>query len=130
MKTIERIAFVWNADFSLSGGVRALKELVDGHHSCTLCAIAYHRITQTAEWKTYKQELAKRLGAEIRQPCRNQLTAAELKFAAEDFPTVLAHTSVGIVKLLSATEINACNGEFAAFRAKLDERLQQFLDNQ
>jgi hypothetical protein len=117
---IERITFVWNADFSVAGGLRALKEALEGHHSCTLCAIAYHRVTQTSAWTAYKTELAGRLRAEIREPCRNQLTAEESAAAASDYPTVLAHTATGVTKLLGSEDIDRCNGEFSAFRAMLD----------
>jgi hypothetical protein len=116
---IRKLVFVWNADFNLAGGIRALKELAAGEHSCTLCEIAYHRVTQTGDWKAYK----KALGVEVREPCRNQLKADQLQVAAADFPCVLAHTDNGIVKLLGAAEIDACNGQFEPFRRSLDEAL-------
>lgn len=125
--SIQRITFVWNADFSLAGGVRALREVVQGHHSCTLCAIAYHRITQTADWTAYKSELAQRLHAEIRQPCRNQLKRVEIAAAAGDFPTVLAHSRSGVIKLLGSDEIDACKGQLAPFRQKLDTAIARHL---
>lgn len=66
MIKISRIVFVWNADFSIAGGVNAIKEVVSGHHICTLCEIAYHRGMQAGEWTGYKKELSNRLGAKIR----------------------------------------------------------------
>jgi hypothetical protein len=122
--TIKRISFVWNADFSLASGIRALKEAAIGHHSCTLCEIAYHRVRQTGDWKAYKKELAANLGVEIREPCRNQLREAELTAAGGDFPAVLARTNTGVVKLLGSKEIDSCKGEFGAFRKKLDKALR------
>lgn len=122
---IKRISFIWNADFSLAGGVRALKELVEGEHSCTLCEIAYHRVTQTSEWKAYRKELAQRYSADMRQPCRNQLTKAEREAMDGDYPAVLAHYNNDIVKLLGSTEIDSCNGDFDAFREKLDAALNR-----
>ena len=123
MTSIQRLTFVWNADFSLAGGIRALKEVAGGYHSCTLCAIAYHRITQTADWKTYTQALTAQYGAQIRQPCRNQLSRAEQAAAAGDYPAVLAHTSAGVVRVLGAKEINACKGALAPFKRKLNAAL-------
>lgn len=116
---IQRIVFVWNADFSVMGGLRALSEVVNKEHSCSLCEIAYHRITQTTQWKTYKKEL----GIEIREPCRNQLKRSEREAANNDYPAVLAHTSNGVVKLLGGYEIDGCDGDFETFRVKLDQAL-------
>lgn len=128
MPSITRITFVWNADFSLSGGLRALKEVVAGVHNCTLCAIAYHRVSQTSEWKDYKRRLASELKAEIREPCRNQLSDAEAAAAAGDYPAVLIHTSDGVHKVLGSREIDACRGDVAAFRLTLDEALARILN--
>lgn len=121
---ITRISFVWNADFNLAGGINAIKEVVSGVHSCTLCEIAYHRVTQTREWKAYCKALAKRFGADIRQPCRNQLSAAERAIVETDFPAVLAHTDEGIVKLLGAVAIDGCDGDFQRFQQALDAALE------
>ena len=124
---IKRITFVWNADFNLAGGVRALKEVVEGHHTCTLCAIAYHRITQTKEFQTYKKSLAKQFHAKIKQPCKNQLSKAEKLAAQDDYPTVLAHTDHGIIKLLGSHEIDSCAGNFQTFKEKLDSAFENKL---
>lgn len=123
MTNIKRITFVWNADFSLASGVRALKEAVDGHHSCILCEIAYHRVTQTSEWKAYKKELKVSLKADIREPCKNQLTKEEIKAVAGDFPAVLAHTEEGVIKLLGSSDVDSCLGGFTALRAKLNKAI-------
>lgn len=122
---IQRITFIWNADFSVAGGIRALKEVVDGEHTCTLCEIAYHRVTQTSEWKAYRKELADRYSADMRQPCRNQLSKAECEAVGEDYPAVLAYHGNQIVKLLGSAEIDSCDGDFNAFRNKLDAALSQ-----
>lgn len=129
-RKITRLIFVWNADFSLAGGLNALKEVASGHHTCTLCAIAYHRVRQTSEWKGYKKELAALLGAEIREPCRNQLRAGDLAAAGDTFPAVLARTSKGTVILLSREQIDACEGEFAPFRRKLDAAIRKLTKGQ
>lgn len=123
MSDIKRITFVWNADFSLASGVRALKEAVEGHHSCTLCEIAYHRVTQTGEWKAYKKELKTSLKADVREPCKNQLTSEEINAVAGDFPAVLAHTDSGVIKLLGADEVDSCLGEFKVLRAQLNKAI-------
>lgn len=120
MSNIRRVVFVWNADFSIAGGLNAIKEVVSGHHTCTLCDIAYHRVTQTKEWTNYKKELARRLSAQIRQPCRNQLSQQELAVAAGDFPTILAHTKTGVIKLINRDEIDGCSGDFNCLKIKLD----------
>jgi len=120
---IQQIVFVWNADFSIASGIRALKEAVEGQHSCTLCEIAYHRVTQTGDWKAYKRELKRKHGAEIREPCRNQLDALELATLVGDFPAVLAHTDQGIIKLLGSNEVAACDSQFSIFRNALNSVL-------
>lgn len=120
MSEISRIVFVWNADFSIAGGLNAIKEVVSGHHTCTLCEIAYHRVTQTQEWTNYKQELAEKLNAQIRQPCRNQLSKMELAAAKGDFPAILAHTKKGILKLIGSGDIDRCAGDFNCLKEKLN----------
>lgn len=128
MRKIRRITFVWNADFSVASGLRALREVVEGHHSCTLCEIAYHRVRQTRDWKSYKKMLGRSLGADIREPCRNQLSRAEKAAADGDYPAVLAHTSTGVIKLLTGGDIDGCDGDFDAFRTKLDAALRDLRD--
>ena len=123
MSTINRICFVWNADFSIASGIRAQKEAVEGQHSCTLCEIAYHRVRQTGDWKQYKNELAQRYAADIREPCRNQLKPLELEVLKGDFPAVLCRTPNGVVKLLGSKEIDGCDGQFALFKVALDSAL-------
>lgn len=125
---VQRLVFVWNADFSVAGGVRALREVAAGQHSCALCEIAYQRIRQTREWKDYKHELAARLGAEIREPCRNQLSGLEAQAALDDYPSVLAHTRRGILKLLGSAQIEPCSGALQPFREQLDAELERLLD--
>lgn len=120
MTEIRRISFVWNADFNLAGGVRALRELAGGEHSCTLCAIAYHRVRQTGDWKDYKRELAQRYRCEVREPCRNQLQADEAAAAAGHYPCVLVRTDREVVQVLDSRAIDACAGGFHPFRTKLD----------
>ena len=126
-KSINRITFVWNADFSVAGGLRALKEVVQGEHSCSLCELAYHRVTQTSDWKAYKESLASQLRAEIREPCKNQLDESEREIAAGDFPAVLAHVPQGIIKLLGGEEVDSCGGEFSKFKEKLDAAIESYL---
>ena len=120
MSEISRIVFVWNADFSIAGGINAIKEVVSGYHTCTLCEIAYHRVTQTKEWTDYKRELATKLNAQIRQPCRNQLSEWELAAAEGDYPAILAYNRGSVIKLVGSNEIDSCDGDFGCLRAKLN----------
>jgi len=120
---IKTIKFVWNADFSLSGGINALKEVVSGEHSCTLCEIAYHRVRQTKDWKNYKKSLQKKYGCEVREPCRNQLSINEKKHIGLNYPTVLAITDDGFRTLLAGHEIDGCDGDFETFRSKLEQAI-------
>ncbi len=122
---INRITFVWHADFNLSGGLNAIKEVWNNQHSCPLCEIAYNRFTQTKEWKAYKKQLAKRFKTEIRQPCRNQLSDAEQKTTQGISPVVLAHTIEGIQILLDDKEIGSCLGNFQQFKQKLNVKIEK-----
>lgn len=126
MREIQLIKFVWNADFSVRSGLRALKEITEGHHSCTLCEIAYHRVRQTEEWKQYKKELSGRFDAGIREPCRNQLSAADVEAAGDDFPTVLVYSENDVIKLVGAGEIDECTGSFEMFRDTVEAALARF----
>lgn len=120
---IKIIKFVWNADFSVSGGVNALKEVISGEHSCSLCAIAYHRIRQTNDWKRYKRELEKAYRCTIREPCRNQLSTSEAEYIGGIYPTVLAITDEGMRILLAGEDIENCDGDFDVFKKKLNQSL-------
>lgn len=131
MAKLTQISFVWNADFSIGSGLRALREVAQGEHSCTLCEIAYHRIRQTSEWKTYKQALQCRLSDDdgelvIREPCRNQITTAAANLANGQFPCVIGHQANGDLQIiLDRTVIDACHGEFAPFQQALDAALDR-----
>ncbi len=126
MAELQKIVFVWNADFSVAGGVRALKEMLSGQgHSCTLCEIAYHRVKQTDGWKDYKQTLRDRLNVQIEEPCKNQIDVEQYEAADGDFPAVLAHIDGRITKLLGSAEIDRCDGKFEPFREQLDAALAE-----
>lgn len=124
-ENIERIYFVWNADFSLKGGIQALSDVLQQQHSCTLCDIAYHRITQKSGWKAYK----KSLGIPYQEPCRNQLNSALIEAAHGKFPAVLAKTSTGAIVLLDSESIDSCDGSLEQFKVKLNLKLAQFNPN-
>lgn len=119
---IERIYFVWNADFSLKGGIRALSDVLQQQHSCSLCEIAYHTITQKSGWKAYK----KSLGVPCQEPCRNQLNRALVAAAGGKFPAVLAKTTDNAVVLLNNDDIDSCDGSLEKFKIKLDSKLAQY----
>lgn len=68
----------------------------------------------------YKKELATKINAQIRQPCRNQLNKKELAAAEGDYPAILAYNRGSVIKLVGSNEIDSCDGDFDCLKAKLN----------
>lgn len=120
---IDRIIFVWNGEMNLKGACIALGDFIRQEHSCSLCEIAYHTVRPKHDWKTYKADL----GIPIKELYKNQLSTAQRHCAAGQYPAVLGEIGQKYVKLLGKPEIDTCNGDLDAFKAKLDAELAQYV---
>lgn len=118
---IDKIYFVWNADFSLAAAVRAVGEILRGEHSCSLCDVAYNRLTKKSGWKDYCRSLE----IPSEELYRNQLTSIQDKAAEGKFPVVLADADERVVVLLRKQEIDSCSGDLDAFKRKLNKALNE-----
>ena len=96
--------------------------------NCTAQQKRIENLLKKKEFQTYKKSLAKQFHAKIKQPCKNQLSKEEKLAAQDDYPTVLAHTDHGIIKLLGSHEIDSCAGNFQTFKEKLDSAFENKLD--
>jgi len=120
--TIERIYFVWNADYNLSGAYVTLLDIIRNQHSCSLCEIAYHTVTEKQAWRDYKAAL----GIPIEEIYKNRLNADQVATAQREYPVVLAQTGGRLVKLLGKAEIDACTGNLDMFKEKLNAKLASY----
>ena len=103
---IEGLIFVYNADAGLFNTLTdiAHKVFSPETYSCNLCGITYGNFKIREEWKTYLDSLD--IGCEFLH--RDEaIKAIGLK---EDLPVILARHGDDYSVLLSATEINQCNG--------------------
>lgn len=118
---IDKIYFVWNEDFSLAAVFRAVGEVLRGKHSCSLCDIAYNRVTKKPEWKDYRRSLE----IPSEELYRNQLIPTQREAAESEFPVVLADAGERVVVLLGKQEIDSCNGDLDTFKRKLNKALDE-----
>lgn len=121
---VDCIYFVWNAEHNLKGACLAIADFVQNKHSCSLCEIAYHTVTQKGDWKDYKQALS----IPVEEMYRNQLSEEGAKAAGHEYPAVLARVGNHTVKLLGKAEIDACDGDLDKFKELLDSRLARYAD--
>lgn len=117
-ENIERLYYVWNADFSVKGAFKAAADFVRGVEDCALCEIAYNGIRQKPEWKQCQESLS----VPIEALCRNQLDDRLVEAANGEFPIVLAEVNGRIVKLMGAEQITRCQGDVGRFKEALTER--------
>ena len=116
---IEHIYFIWNADYNLSGAYVTFLDIIRNQHSCSLCEIAYHTVTEKQAWRDYKAAL----GIPVQEIYKNRLTAEQVTVAEQEYPVVLAQTGQALVKLLGKAEIDACAGNLDRFKEKLNAKL-------
>ena len=100
-KGIERLYYVWNADFSVKGAVKAAADFIRGVEECALCEIAYDGIRQKPTWKQCQESLP----VPIETRCRNQLDEPLAHAAGGEYPVVLALVNGRIIKLLGSSDI-------------------------
>lgn len=117
-QNIERIYYVWNADFSVKGALKAAADFVRGVEECALCEIAYSGVRQKPEWKQCQESL----DVPIEAMCRNQLDDRLAEAADGEFPVVLAEVGGRVVKLMGSERIASCQGDVGRFKQALTER--------
>ena len=104
-RTVESIVLVYNADWSLRGGVEYLGELLRGTNSCALCDITHTTVFEKSRWKSCSANL----GVPVEVLYRNQLDAGLTEAVNGDYPAVLARTDQGYVKLLGRAQLESCD---------------------
>lgn len=117
--TVDRIYFIWNAEYNLSGAYVTLLDIIRNQHSCSLCEIAYHTVTEKQTWRDYKAAL----GIPVQEIYKNRLSADQVAAAQQEYPVVLAQMGQALVKLLGKAEIDACGGDLDIFKEKLNAKL-------
>ncbi len=118
---IERLYLAWNAELSLTGGLAYVANRLRGKDECALCELTYDGISEKPEFKQCKRDI----GLPFEGVYRNRMDSEQAAAAADDFPCVLARTSTGLVKLLSRTEIESCNGDLDLFTDRLREAIDR-----
>lgn len=116
---VEKLYFVWNADWSLAGAVQAIQEWLTQTSTCTLCDIAYAGIRPKAEWRRCQAAIP----VPVETLCRNQLSPALQAASGDGFPVVIAQTSQGLMRVLGQEAIAACEGDVERFRVALEAAL-------
>ncbi len=104
---LKAIILVFNADWSIAGGLRYLRDRVRGDEPCELCRITYGGLTKKDSWKTCEKDIR----APVEELYKNQLTP-EIAAAIDGvFPAVLARTDQGPVRLIAGAELDALDGD-------------------
>ncbi|NEO83174.1 MAG: hypothetical protein F6J87_02770 [Spirulina sp. SIO3F2] len=116
---VEKLYFVWNADWSLAGAMQAIQEWLTQTSTCALCEIAYAGIRPKAEW----QQCQAAIPVPVEILCRNQLSPALQAASGDAFPVVIAQTAQGLILVLEREAIAACEGDVERFRVALEAAL-------
>ena len=123
--SVAKIILVYNADFSLLGGLQYLKgTLSTGNEPCALCTITHNAIFEKSAWKACKSGM----GIEVAALYRNQLTPQLEKEVAGEYPAVLIELSNGkILKILGREILESCAGEPQALVSHLQAAAKHHL---
>lgn len=118
--TIDELLLVYNAEFSLSGGMEYLLEFAStGKEPCVLCSITHSGVLEKQEWKNCKMNL----GISVRPLYLNQLDEKLRQVVDGDTPCILARSGENISKLLGSKEIESCKGNPEKLNMMLLERI-------
>ncbi len=114
---IIRLVGVYDADSTLRGELAYWVGARLGRRHCSLCDITHGSVRQRPEWKTCQAGLPVPFDTYHRNDQPNTIRAASGGHA----PVVVAETDAGHVLLLTARELDACDGSID----RLIEALEQ-----
>ena len=104
---VRAFLLVYNADWSVRGGLEYLAERLRGSEPCELCRITYgDSVRKRGAWRQCERALI----APVREVYRNQ-AAPEVAAACDGrYPAVLAETDQGVLLLVGAEAMLALDG--------------------
>lgn len=103
MPALKAVLLVFNADWSVAGGLTYLKDRISGTEPCELCAITYSGLSKKGEWKRCEKDIR----APVKEMYRNQLDGALKALLADGFPAVVAETDAGYELLIGPAALKA-----------------------
>ncbi len=102
---IERLILVYNADWSLRGGLQyAAQRLRGDQDPCALCEITYEGLTENKAWKNCRL----RYGLRVDGVYRNQLDAQMAAATEGQHPCVLARIEGKYVRVVESSALETC----------------------
>jgi hypothetical protein len=114
---IQSLILVYNADWSLLGGLQYVGEMLRGANACALCDITHNTLTEKREWRSCKAEI----GVPVKALYRNQIRGALKDALKGAFPAVVAKTAHGFTLLLDRRNLEACKGDVRLLYDKVKE---------
>jgi hypothetical protein len=112
---VARLLLVYNADWSLMGGLRYASERIrTGRDPCALCDLTYDGLTENEQWKQCRLEL----GVPVEGVYRNHLDPPMRAASGGEYPCVLAEVDGGYVRLLSPNAFETCTAKTGEARVE------------
>jgi len=125
MAHARRLLLVYNADWSLLGGIRyAAHRIETGEDPCALCEITYDGVRENAQWKRCRLSF----DVPVEGVYRNQMDADLAEATRGAFPCVVADTDAGYVRLIGPEELDSCRNDddsVGCLQGSLSEALER-----
>ena len=110
---------VYQADGSLSGELRYVVGKLLGSAHCALCDITHGSVREKKGFAACREALP----VPLRNVHLDERSPEVARFTEGRTPCVVGHTADGLVLLLDAAALEACDGSVSRFRGALDEAL-------
>jgi hypothetical protein len=105
MPTVKRLVLIYNADWSLLGGLKyAAHRLKTGEDPCALCALTYDGVSENKAWKSCRLEF----GVPVDAVYKNKVSDAMAAAAGHNYPCVLAETESGFTAIAAHDAFSGC----------------------
>lgn len=107
---------VYDAEGTLLGEVRYWVGARLGRTHCSLCELTHGTFRERADWRACRADLPVPFHAFHTDDQPDDVRSA----AAGEYPVVVARSAGGVVVLLGAGALDACDGDLGRFRDALD----------
>jgi hypothetical protein len=119
--TVLRLIGVYDADHTLRGELADFVGARLGRSHCALCDITHGLVRAKSDWRRCQAELP----VPFETFHRDDQPAAVRAATDDAAPVVVAETAAGLVPLLDASALEACQGSIEQMQAAVEHALEQ-----
>lgn len=121
MRTVTSLTGVYQADGSLQGELRYVVGKMLGTAHCALCDITHGSVREKKGFVACREALP----VPLQNVHLDERSPEVARFTDGHTPCVVAHTAEGLVMVLDAATLDACEGSVTRFRAALSAAMSE-----